>query len=280
MIAFLSTLFTWANAPYTTALLAVALYVGLQLLGFLAFGSHEQVEGAGGQGADAEAHADLDGDADAEVHADLDAHADADADADADTDTDTDGDLDGEGEAESDAHADGHDAGHIGHASSPLGALASALGVGKVPLGVIWQTVFTLFGLIGITATTLVHVFTGSLSAGWLAVTFPLAAVLGTVSSGFLVRLVARLVPSSSGEASRRRDLVGCTGVVISSKVDAEFGEVRLTDPQGRTLRLICRVHPRAPPIPEGSEVVVTDIEEGKQWLYVAATSKLLEEKS
>ncbi len=253
MTAFLATLFSVANAPYTTALLAVALYVALQLVGLLPWGEH------GDAGADADAHADLDAGADA--HGDLDHE------------------VGGEGAA---GEAEGDSDGATADVQGPglLGALSSALGVGRVPLAVVWQTVFTMFGLAGITGTTLLSSFTGGVSAFHLAFTVPFALVTGIALSAAVVRGIARLVPPSSGEASRRSDLVGCLGVVISSRVSDEFGEIRLADPEGRTLHVICRTRAGEPELPEGTEVMVVDRDREKDHLFVAALTKFLEDQN
>jgi membrane protein implicated in regulation of membrane protease activity len=265
MLAFLATLFTAANAPYTTALLVVALYVGLQIFGLLSWGEH----GADGDhalpshdaGGGADAHADADVGADAHLDGDAgggDAHADADHDIAHDADHDAAHDSE-HGDHESDSSAPG-----------VLSSLLGVLGVGRVPLAIVWQTFFTMFGLTGVTATTLAASLLGPPRPYFLAFSIPIALVLGSVLSASTVRGVARLIPSSSGDATRKRDLVGCTGVVISSRVDPEFGEVRLHDPLGRTLRLICHTLPGEPGLPEGTEVVVVDYERTQGHLFVS----------
>ncbi len=62
---------------------------------------------------------------------------------------------------------------------------------------------------------------------------------------------------------------MGHAGVVISSRIDAEFGEVRLKDKTGHTLRVICRTRDERP-IPEGREVVIVDWDREGDRLYVA----------
>jgi hypothetical protein len=239
MLAFLAALFTWACAPYTTALLVVLAFVLLQLVGFLP-GHHE---------ADADAGADLDGDGVPDVVA---GHVDADHDAGADHDADGDGDA-------------------------PGGlSLLGALGVGKVPLTIIWQTLFTIFGLSGIALTLAGAQVTGRWDGLLLLGTLPAATVVSLAVTAAVVRGVAKLVPSVSGRAATRRDLVGCTGVVISSKVSDDFGEVRLQDPQGRTLRLACYVRPGEELLAEGTEVVISEWDQEKDRLFVAAMEQLL----
>lgn len=260
MTALLSALFTAANAPYTLALGVVALYVGLQVLGLFHSGDHGEGDVDAGPDAGADGHELGDADGDAEAEADADAgHGDSDADADAHHDV----------EHDTDASAQTSSGGVIW--------ALSALGVGRVPLAIVWQTFFTMFGLAGITATTVGSVLLGPPRPSFLAFSFPSALLLGAVLTASTVRGIARLVPSSSGDATRKRDLVGCTGVVISSKVDAEFGEVRLRDPQGRTLRLICRTLPGEAALPEGCEIVVAEYERSSGHLFVSRLTALPE---
>ncbi len=248
MIALLAALFTAPNAPYTLALGVVALYVGLQVFGLLQSGDHGEGDLDAGDGAEAEGHGELG-----------DGHADAEAEGDADSDHEVDHDAD--------AHA----------SSGGVVWALSLLGVGRVPLAIVWQTFFTLFGLTGITATTVASSLLGPPRPYFLAISFPSALAVGAVLTALTVRGIARLVPSSSGDATRKRDLVGCSGVVISSKVDAEFGEVRLRDPQGRTLRLICHTLPGEAALPEGAEVVVVDYERSQGHLFVSRLTALPE---
>ena len=57
---------------------------------------------------------------------------------------------------------------------------------------------------------------------------------------------------------------VGQIGVVISSKVDEEFGEVRIRDKTGHDLRVICKLNKGNKNAPvEHSRVVVVDYEKG-----------------
>lgn len=248
MMAFLATLFTWANAPYTSALLVVVFSLLFQLVGLLPWGEGDHaLEGDTG-------------DADGSHTLAADGHHDTDA------APDVDGDHDGH-----------HDADHDQDVEGDHGGLLALLGVGKVPLSIVLQTLFMMFGLVGVSATTLIAWMTGHLATSYLALSAPIALLGGLVLSMVTVRTVARVVPSVSGQAHTRRELVGQSGVVISSKVSAEFGEVRLQDPTGRTLRLICYTGAEEPLIPEGTEVVITDWDREHDRLYVTPMARLLD---
>jgi hypothetical protein len=237
---FLSSLVSIANAPFSVALLAVAFYVLLQGLGLLSWGEH----GGHDSISDTDGHNAVSG-ADQGSSADHEAHT---------------------------------DSVPVGEHESLLAMFWGFLGLGRVPFAVVWQSFLTMFGLVGIFITTVVWTYTDKLSSYYLLFSLPTAVIGGGIFSSGLVKLVARLMPASSGEASRRRDLIGCTGVVISSQVSADFGEIRLNDPQGRVLRLICRTLPTEAPISEGANVMVVDYQEKKDILYVCPMKSLLEE--
>ncbi len=138
-----------------------------------------------------------------------------------------------------------------------------------MPLSIIWQTYAVAFGFAGVTANTVYLSVAGALPALTLAWTVPGAAVFGYVMTRLLARAIGRVVADPRQEATTRKQLVGHSGVVISSKIDADFGEVRIKDKTGHTLRIICRTRDEQP-IPEGREVVVVDWDREGDHLYVA----------
>lgn len=165
--------------------------------------------------------------------------ADADADADVDQDVEADGD-DGDGEH----------------------SFLEHLGVGRIPFSMIWQTGAIAFAITG-----------WALNARWFqgGEPPPLTTLLWTIPTGLVAALAsiagaARILSPlfSPPEATSRTALIGREGVVISSRVTPEFGEVRIRDDHGHDLRLICALAPGAPPIAEGGHVVVVDVEDGK----------------
>lgn len=230
-MTFLSSLLTWANLPFVVALGAALTILLLQVTGF--FGLL-----MGG--------AEHEGDADHGAHADAHDGADGDHGADADHDAD---------------HPGGGAAGNV---------FLAGIGVGTMPLSLVWQAFAICFGLAGIAANSVVLRRTGALPTGTLAWTVPVAALFGFAVNHGLSRLFARLVVPPHQAATSRKDLVGCTGVVISSRVDREFGEVRTVDRAGDTLRLIVKTLDRDEIIAEGREVVFVEYDAEKDTLYVA----------
>lgn len=241
-MSFLSSLLAWANAPFTVALGVAIVFALLQMTGLLGL-----LAGGG----------DHDGDHDVDADHDIDADADADADADHDADGDADNDHDADGD---------HDADQPGLGQQ----LLAGLGVGKVPLSIIWQTYAVAFGFTGIAANTVYLGHAGALPPGNLAWTLPLAVAFGYATTRLLSRTLGRILADPKQEATSRKQLVGHTGVVISTKIDGEFGEVRLRDKTGHVVRIICRTRDADRVIPEGREVVIVDYDRDADRLYVA----------
>jgi hypothetical protein len=142
--------------------------------------------------------------------------------------------------------------------------------VGKVPLSIIWQTYAVAFGLAGIIGNTIYLSYARALPPYTLAWTVPIALVLGYFVTRRLGRVLASVASDPRQEATTRKDLVGHTGVVISSKISSEFGEVRLMDKTGHVLRIICRTRDAEPTIAEGREVVIVEYEKEGDHLFVA----------
>lgn len=242
-MTFLSSLLTWANVPFVVALGVAVTFVLLQVSGLLGL-----LAGGG----------DHEGDTDADHEADTgSADGDADADADADGDADADADADNEGEA------------HQAHGGAGKEFLAG-MGVGTMPLSIVWQSFAVCFAFGGITANTVYFSYAHALPTAALAVSAPVALAFAYLATRGVSKVFGRLAPAAGKTSTSRRDLVGKAGVVISSKVNAEFGEVRVTDPTGIVHRVICRVHPDEAPIPEGREVVFVEHDRARDLLFVA----------
>jgi membrane protein implicated in regulation of membrane protease activity len=185
-----------------------------------------------------------------------------------DHDADHDGAADGDADGDTDSDADDADGDHD-HDAQGFSVLAD-LGVGKVPLSILWQTFAFAFGFAGVAANVFYLSYARALPLWTLAVSLPVALVFGYLVTRQVGRAVARVVADPAQEATSRAGLVGHTGVVISSKVDAEFGEVRIRDRSGHVVRVACRVRVDDSVVPERAEVVVVDYDREKGWLYVA----------
>jgi hypothetical protein len=223
----------WANVPFAIAAGVAALFVVLQLTGVLGLlAGHGDADDGGGHEADA--------------------NADADADADAD------------GDSEEQDHA--HAAGHAGLAAVALGVV----GVGRIPLSIIWQTFCLAFAGAGYALNW--HYWSQGQSPPvyTLAWTGPCSLTLGYLAVAAVARLLGPILSSRGQEATSRAELVGQMGIVISSRVDRDFGEIRIRDKTGHDLRVVCKLARGATAIAkEKQSVVVVEYEPEKGELFV-----------
>lgn len=178
-------------------------------------------------------------------------------DHDADVDHDADLDADGDADADADHDADGdHDEAGWSH------AVFAAFGFGTLPFSVIWQSFAIVFAVTGL-ALNAHYLALGAPPLVSLAWTLPSGFVSGAAVVAVLARLFGPVFATKPHEATTRAELVGHAGVVISSKVDAEFGEVRIRDKSGLDLRVVCRIAPGVRAAREHENVVVVDYENG-----------------
>lgn len=231
-------LFAWANAPFVVAGGIAVLFALLQatgLLGLLSGGDHD---------GDAEHDVDVDGDADVDGGG----HVEADGDADADGDHDADHDHDADNES-----------GEKGLAATLLGPL----GLGKIPFSLTWQAFALAFAVTGL-GLNAHYAAAGHIPLLTFAWTLPAGFVSGYALVAILSRTLGPLFASKAQEATSRSELVGQLGVVISSKVTGEFGEVRIKDKSGHDVRVVCRLAPGSSAPKEHDNVVVVEYDEGR----------------
>lgn len=180
------------SLAYWVVALVGGLDLGLEAADGAAAGAGEALEGA------------LDGAADGLVDGALDAAADA-----------------------ADAVVDG--AAEAGQAVGGAAALASVLRLGRVPLTV-WLSLFSLWGwvLSFVAGWALLHPLQGSVPA-WLGAGGGLvgAALGGALLAGFTSRPLEAFFRSHHGRD--RGSLVGEVAEITTSRVDARFGQARLS---------------------------------------------------
>jgi hypothetical protein len=171
-----------------------------------------------------------------------------------------------------DADHDGDHEGDDGHGGTDRTWAAAALaplGFGKIPFSMIWQSFALVFAAVGygLNLRFLEH---GAPPLYTLAWTLPVATLAGYGGVALLARLLGPVLSSKAQEATSRSELIGQTGVVISTKVDAEFGEVRIRDKSGHDLRVVCKLAPGAKAMPrEHQSVLIVDCTEEKGELLV-----------
>jgi membrane protein implicated in regulation of membrane protease activity len=144
------------------------------------------------------------------------------------------------------------------------------MGLGTMPLSIVWQAFAVCFALGGITANAIYFSVARALPISALAISLPVAAVFAYAATRLVSNVFGRLAPAPGKTSMSRKDLIGKTGIAISSKVSDEFGEVRITDSTGIVHRVICRTLPGEEAIPEGREVVFVDYDRERDHLFVA----------
>jgi hypothetical protein len=158
---------------------------------------------------------DFDADHDVDLDADIDVDLDVDVDVDVDVGVDVNHDLDIH-----DFDVD-HDV-DIDHDFS-LGRALSPLGVGQVPLSIVFYAYALSFGIGGIASSFLLsQIFAASL--WFLFLTIPISLVIGWHATKHSVKFVAPLL-KTSGAAECKRDIVGREGRITSINADEKFGE-------------------------------------------------------
>jgi membrane protein implicated in regulation of membrane protease activity len=181
---------------------------------------------------------------------------------------DADHDVDHDVDADHDADGD-HDGDHEGDERAWAAAALAPLGFGKIPFSMIWQTFALFFAATGF-GLNLHFINAGGPPLHSLAWTLPIALFSGYLGVAVVARVLGPVLSSTEQEATSRAQLIGQTGVVISTKVDSEFGEVRIRDKSGHDLLVVCKLLPGAKSVPrEHESVVVVDYSEEKGELFV-----------
>lgn len=183
-------------------------------------------------------------------------------------------DGDGDGGDGEDFEAGEGDAGE----ASPLGALLTALGVGKVPLLLLLAVDFSLWGFCGWTINVLVAGNLGRMPAeflGWGGGVFLGSLALALFVGGYVARAVGSLM-GSFGEDSRADRLVGCEGTVTSAVLSKDrVGQVDAIDPVGNRVTVSARLPEWAQETPvRGRQVVIIDCQPDG---YIAIASEGLD---
>jgi hypothetical protein len=190
--------------------------------------------------------------------ADHDVHHEADADHDHDGDQDHDDDA----------------------PSREIGSIVMAsLGFGRIPFSLIWQAFGLAFALTGLSENGR-YIAHGAIPTWSLAWTVPTSLLAGWLVVAVLAHLLGPIVATKEQEATSRAELVGSLGVVISTRVTADFGEVRIKDKSGHDLRLVCKLATGSRGPSEHERVVVVDYDTDAGTLLVAPLEdELLEEE-
>ena len=184
------------------------------------------------------------------------------------------------GDAAGDVDADAaSDTAHTDHASAPgdlpglhpehpSGATSRTLdflGLGRVPLAIVMQVFFLVWGFAGWAATLLLRPLLGS-PLLFFPIALLAAAVCAVAATVLLARPLARWLPSTESHAPTRRDLAGRVGTVVFA-VTPDSGVIQVRDDSGNLHQVPCRMNSHSdgtdpPSIPKGSEVIVVSYED------------------
>jgi hypothetical protein len=168
-------------------------------------------------------------------------------------------------------HDLGHGGGHTTHEAGDHGGLGfmqvfTLLGVGKVPMALIFMSLSVTWGFIGWTSNQVL----GSLITS-PAVFVPISVVLALMGSFFLTRYVAllfsRLIPNVETYGVTSERLVGKTGEA-RYPISETFGEALVRDRYGQLHQVTCRTLPGKEAIPSGSKVILYQYDSDHDWFY------------
>ncbi len=178
------------------------------------------------------------------------------------------------------AHATtGHEAAHheqtgqateqsLDHDATILTHVADLLGLGRVPLSISLMLMLLIFGGTGTTLNlALGERLAGGGHYALLSILAALLAVL--LLAGPCSRLLGKVAPSIETYPVSRRDLIGCTAVLIND-TDEQGGYAQARDREGNVHNITCHTYGAAPtpvpgpsrgPLPKGTQVLIIDFD-------------------
>jgi hypothetical protein len=180
------------------------------------------------------------------------------------------------GDGDHDLHHDhqhDHDADHDHGGGGMLGVL-SFFGVGRVPIMVVWVTLFLFAGFVGLFVNRLF--FLDGLGGGYPGWAFPvslLAALsVGLVGVKVFATLAGKLVDTGGKGSTTKAELAGKLGVVASGHLDDTFGEVRVTDARGFEMIVHARLAAGEPALLRGAKVVLVEYDGAKDLFWATVS--------
>lgn len=181
-----------------------------------------------------------------------------------------------------DLHHDiAHDAGHAGdhaadaehHSSWSFVQLLAALGIGQVPMALIFMSLSVIWGFVGWTSNQVLGEVVKS-----PVVFVPISVLLASIGSvGFtryLARGLSRLIPSVETYGVTRERLLGKTGEA-RYPISETFGEALVRDRYGQLHLVSCHTLPGKEVIPSGSKVVLYQFDSDQDVFYVVTEMEL-----
>ncbi|MBI2483361.1 DUF1449 family protein [Candidatus Uhrbacteria bacterium] len=196
-----------------------------------------------------------------------------------------DGDTDADHDVAHDAHVghehDGssseqhHDTHHEGFAAKALGLL----GVGRVPMSTILASLGLLFGGVGIGINRMLEsILPVPIVYGMISVA--VASVAAFMGTGFMARLIARVLPKTETYSLRKEGLVGRTGELLFGIKPGQEGVLLVRDPSGSPHQVTARLERADQFLPKEAKVLITGYEPEGNWYHVVPESALFEGRS
>jgi membrane protein implicated in regulation of membrane protease activity len=172
-----------------------------------------------------------------------------------------DADMDVDAEPTPELEADG-DAEALDNAAA---SWSSLLGVGRVPLSIVWMVLLVVFGGIGLcTSSMLSHWIDNSTVVASCSV--PIAAVGSLAATSVLTRLIARLLPDTESYVIGKEQLIGCMGTAELDILQS-FGVANVVDQSGTLHKVRCRA--LGTRIDKGSAVLIIDYDAERDFFFV-----------
>ena len=159
-----------------------------------------------------------------------------------------------------------------GREPSPAARLLDFFGLGRIPLTVVLQLFFLVWGFSGWAATTILAPILGEpLLFFWPSL---LVAGLAAVAvTRLFARPLARWLPGTESYSVSKTQLVGQLGTVVFP-VGATSGTVHLRDRRGNLHQIVCRTADGSTVLNKGAEVIVVSYDAAAD-RYVVVPSDL-----
>lgn len=188
-----------------------------------------------------------------------------DHDIDHDIDHDVHHDFDHDHDLHHDLHHDVHH--DVDHHLNLAEGFLSLLGFGKVPLAIVLQSFFLIWGFSGWASNRILSpILRIPVVYVWLSC--GMALVSSVFLTGLIARLVSRIMPTTETYAPTKVSLVGKIGTAVFD-ISESSGTAQVHDDSGTIHQVSCRVKPQMPAIKKGSEVVVLSYHEDGDYYYV-----------
>lgn len=148
-----------------------------------------------------------------------------------------------------------------------LAKFLNPIGLGYIPLSIIWYTYGLSFGVVGIITTFVLAKF-NPVALWFLAASIPISIFVGWHITKYVVRFIAPLF-KTTGVAEDVYDLVGRSGKITSLQADENYGEITISL-NGTVNHMIVKTNGET--LLRGATVVVTNIDPDSKRPIVTST--------